>query len=127
MQPTVEVVEDRAPEVDATSPEAPSNASPDAVTFGATDVRGALSREVVVEAMRPHRDDLRACVERKGTMTARFVVTSEGTVASSTTQASTIPPSDADCVNGVLMQLTLPEPRGGGIVMVLQELSFEEP
>ena len=55
----------------------------------------------------------------------KFVIAKDGSVASSTTESSTLGTAAVEgCINGRVTRLRFPRPKGGGIVIVSYPFAF---
>ncbi len=106
---------------------------PTAGTTAPPTVLGALDKGDIDAGIRAELAAIRGCYQAQlraspalhGKLVAKFVITAEGTVSSSTTQTSTLGDEAVEsCIHEVLMGLAFPEPRGGGVVIVSYPFVF---
>lgn len=116
--------------------QAPSPSSPggDATTIaGSPQVRGSLSPEVIRRVIGRHINTIRYCYEQQlarapnlsGRISMRLVISSDGTVTSSSVASSTVNnPEMESCVARSVRRIRFPPPEGGGVVIVTYPFNF---
>ena len=98
-----------------------------ALSIGPLEVRGKLSRPIVLRVLRRHVNELRFCQQRQrikgqsttGTIKIRFIVSKTGSVQSTTVSDSTAEnPELGKCLTNSIKRWVFPAPDGGGIAVV---------
>lgn len=107
--------------------------TPARVRPGASNVTGALAKEVIRRVIRRHLNQLRYCYERRlladpnleGKVVTRFTIGPNGNVVAARDAGSTMPDDEVKaCVNRVFRRMRFPKPKGGGVVVVTYPLVF---
>ena len=97
-------------------------------------VTGALDRELIVEVVKRHMNQIRYCYQREltkdpaltGKLVIDFVISAEGTVSQSKVKSSTMGNEAVEqCVVGRFARMAFPKPEGGGIVSVSYSFVFK--
>jgi TonB family protein len=90
-------------------------------------VMGSLDKELIRQVIRSHIGQIRYCYESQltrfpklnGKVAVNFVISANGTVASSRVAQSTVDNAELEtCVAGRVRTWVFPKPKGGGVVIV---------
>jgi hypothetical protein len=104
-----------------------------AMSAGASNVTGKLPPEVIRRVVHQHLVRIRYCYEKAltsnpalaGKIAARFVIASDGSVASASDGGSTMPDkSVTECALKVFKSMTFPKPADGATVIVTYPIVF---
>lgn len=96
-------------------------------------ILGGLDKSLIDAVIKRNLTAIRYCYQREltrnptlsGKVKVRFVISSDGSVSSSSTSSSTLNNSTAEsCINGRIMHMGFPAPRGGGMVVVSYPFLF---
>lgn len=96
-------------------------------------VLGALDRAQVDAVIKANLAAIRYCYQRElqrnpglgGKVTVRFTIAGDGSVSQASTKTTTLgSPSAESCINGRILRLAFPKPRGGGLVIVSYPFVF---
>jgi len=106
------------------------HASVPTVSFGQPNAVGDLDKAIIRRYIKRNVQKLQYCYEKqllakpgiKGTVTATFKISAEGTVASSS--ADGVDQTVSECVAGVIGAIEFPKPKDGGVVDVKYPLTF---
>ncbi len=105
------------------------------ITSSEPMVQGSLDKELIRKVIRSHVDQVRFCYESQlqrfpklsGKTAIKFVITANGTVASSSVAQSTTDNSALDnCVATKVRTWLFPKPKGGGVVVVTYPFLFKQ-
>lgn len=97
------------------------------IRSGASQVKGALSKEVVRRIVHRHINEVKFCYSQglasnpdlSGRVAIKFVISGTGAVQMSAVASSTLSdPSVENCIAQAVRRWTFPQPKGGGIVTV---------
>jgi hypothetical protein len=100
------------------------------VRIGQASAVGDLDKNIIRRYIKRNINRIKYCYEKQllvtpkleGTVTAEFVITAQGTVA--TASATGVDPEVASCVAAVIKAIEFPRPKGGGIVKVTYPFTF---
>lgn len=104
------------------------------IRTGTASVRGSLSKEIIRRHIRRHINQIRYCYEQQlaqhpnltGRISVRFVISSSGSVQTSSVAGSTLGNSDVEnCVARAVKRIAFPQPEGGGVVLVTYPFMFQ--
>ena len=94
---------------------------------------GAMDKSLIDKVIKQNMSKIRYCYQRQlardpsliGKITEKFVIAKDGSVSTASTKVSTMNnPAVESCINTTFLQLTFPEPKGGGIVIVSYPFLF---
>lgn len=98
-------------------------------------VVGSLDKELIRQVIRRNRNQVKYCYELQlqrnpklaGKVSIKFVITADGTVASSQVASSTVNNAELEtCVAGRVRAWEFPKPKGGGVVVVTYPFVFNQ-
>ena len=101
---------------------------------GEPEVLGALDPSQITAVVERYMNQIRYCYRRElnkddtlaGEVTTKFVIAKDGTVIRAEAKTSTLNNAAVeDCINGRIIRMQFPKPRGGGIVIVSYPFVFE--
>lgn len=96
-------------------------------------VLGSLDRAQVDAVIKANLASIRYCYQRElqrspglgGKVTVRFTIAGDGSVSQASTKSTTLgSPAAESCINGRILRLGFPKPRGGGLVIVSYPFVF---
>ena len=94
---------------------------------------GGMDKRLVDEVVRRHLSQIRHCYQRvlpqqpdlAGQVSIRFIIARDGSVSSAAVKSSSLGSAQVEtCITQRFMKMTFPEPRGGGIVIVVYPFMF---
>lgn len=97
-------------------------------------VLGNIEKALIEKVIRDNLTQIRYCYSREltknptlaGKIVVRFTIAGDGSVSQATTKESTMGNQLVeDCINGRMMQLRFPEPKGGGKAIVTYPFLFK--
>ncbi|NPC48602.1 TonB family protein [Corallococcus sp. AB032C] len=105
------------------------------ITSSDPEVMGSLDKELIRQVIQRNRGQIRYCYESLlnrfpklgGKVSVKFVISANGSVATSNVAQSTAGNSDLEtCVAGRVRTWKFPEPKGGGSVIVTYPFIFKQ-
>jgi TonB family protein len=105
------------------------------ITSSEPTVMGSLDKELIRQVIHRNRNQIRYCYESQltrfpklhGKVAVKFVISAQGTVASSNVAQSDVGNAELEtCVAGRVRTWQFPKPKGGGIVIVTYPFVFTQ-
>ena len=105
------------------------------ITSGQPETDGSIDKEAIRRVIRSHADQIRYCYELQlpshprlgGKIAVKFIITGNGTVATSSVAQTTVNNPDFEqCVAGRVKTWLFPKPKGGGTAVVTYPFVFKQ-
>jgi TonB family protein len=105
------------------------------ITSSEPTVMGSLDKELIRKVIHANRGQIRYCYESQlnrfpkleGKVAIKFVISAQGSVASSQVAQSTVSNAELEtCIAGRVRTWIFPKPKGGGVVLVTYPFIFKQ-